>query len=289
MEVDTLNHGSETSVLVVDFEKSIDELEARFLRRILMLLAQACNIPIDESPVHDAPNSTDSIIFNSSGRPFDVQTAKSSALSDEFRSSGDTPETQTRTGLVVRIKFSHSDNFPSHFSSIINGISSLGRKEAANVLRHVLELCLEDQELGGLQLRRNRPLTEADETKVLFLVEAWLMTVNTAGVAKEELAPIPSSEPTDIDTGGLKSGRRPMTLSEKIIAHHALSRVSSEGVKPGDVVRLSVDWVVASEVSWLVNLLSHPKRLSASGRTCSSLSFTSKHSPFQTMCLWLAD
>jgi homoaconitase/3-isopropylmalate dehydratase large subunit len=39
-----------------------------------------------------------------------------------------------------------------------------------------------------------------------------------------------------------------MTLAEKIFAAHDISRRGD--VRPGDTIRLDVDWVVASELSW---------------------------------------
>ncbi len=43
-------------------------------------------------------------------------------------------------------------------------------------------------------------------------------------------------------------GRRGMTVAEKILAAHDISHKGE--VKPGDVIRLDVDWVIASELSW---------------------------------------
>ena len=43
-----------------------------------------------------------------------------------------------------------------------------------------------------------------------------------------------------------------MTLGEKIFAAHDVER---RGVlKPGDMVRVDVDFVIASELSWMVSL-----------------------------------
>ncbi|KAG0015214.1 hypothetical protein BGZ80_009972 [Entomortierella chlamydospora] len=46
------------------------------------------------------------------------------------------------------------------------------------------------------------------------------------------------------------SGRRGMTISEKIIAHNAIGLQSPGNVKPGDMVCVSVDWTLASELTW---------------------------------------
>ena len=44
--------------------------------------------------------------------------------------------------------------------------------------------------------------------------------------------------------------RRPMTLCEKIICHAALGLQAPYDVKPGDFVCVSVDWTLASELTW---------------------------------------
>lgn len=50
-----------------------------------------------------------------------------------------------------------------------------------------------------------------------------------------------------------------MTLSEKIFAMHDMEQNGS--VKPGELIRIHVDWVIASELSWgvchLIIILSH--------------------------------
>lgn len=43
--------------------------------------------------------------------------------------------------------------------------------------------------------------------------------------------------------------RRPMTLTEKILFAHAIAP-PAEGLKPGDLTRIRVDWTIASELAW---------------------------------------
>ena len=45
------------------------------------------------------------------------------------------------------------------------------------------------------------------------------------------------------------STRRPMTLTQKIIYAHAI-RPPREGLRSGDIVRVRVDWTIASELAW---------------------------------------
>src|SRR5512133_743484 len=43
--------------------------------------------------------------------------------------------------------------------------------------------------------------------------------------------------------------RAPMTLTQKILAHHARG-LSRPTVQAGDVVQIRVDWTIASELAW---------------------------------------
>lgn len=42
-----------------------------------------------------------------------------------------------------------------------------------------------------------------------------------------------------------------MTLSEKIFAAHDIEQRGE--LKPGDMIRVDVDWIMASEISWSVS------------------------------------
>src|SRR3954453_8377448 len=43
--------------------------------------------------------------------------------------------------------------------------------------------------------------------------------------------------------------RRPRTLTQKILAHHAVG-LSRPWVAAGDVLQIRVDWTIASELAW---------------------------------------
>ena len=45
------------------------------------------------------------------------------------------------------------------------------------------------------------------------------------------------------------AARRPMTLTEKILYAHAI-QPPKDGLRPGDIVRVKVDWTIASELAW---------------------------------------
>jgi hypothetical protein len=97
-------------------------------------------------------------------------------------------------------------------------------------------------DFGGLGLKSSSDLTPEDEKSVLFLVSAYLESLNSQDRAKS-IPPTLTSRP---------EGRRGMTLSEKIFAAHD---VEMRGVlKPGDMVRVGIDFIIASELSWAVSL-----------------------------------
>jgi homoaconitase/3-isopropylmalate dehydratase large subunit len=93
-------------------------------------------------------------------------------------------------------------------------------------------------EFGGLGLTSDHEATAEQVTEVEFLVSAYLDALNYQDRK--------SSPPQPLDSR--PDGRRGMTVAEKILAAHDASRKGS--VKPGDVLRIDVDWVIASELNW---------------------------------------
>ncbi|KAB8219810.1 hypothetical protein BDV33DRAFT_231385 [Aspergillus novoparasiticus] len=87
-------------------------------------------------------------------------------------------------------------------------------------------------------LTEHTNLTEEQESEILFLVSAWWEALNSADRAKAFPAPL-RTRPGD---------RRGMTLSEKIFSLHDIDQRGS--VAPGNLIRVDVDWVIASEASW---------------------------------------
>lgn len=128
-------------------------------------------------------------------------------------------------------------------ASLCVEIQRQGSSSAEEALRHVLDLCDLDKELGGLGLQNISwdMMSEATIDKVIFTVQAWL----TASKSQESIKGLPHPllhKP---------SGRQPMTLAAKILAHHARSTTSLNGVRPGDLLLVAIDWVIASELSWV--------------------------------------
>ncbi|KAL0941577.1 aconitase [Colletotrichum truncatum] len=158
----------------------------------------------------------------------------------------------------LKPSFSSLSQFLGHVESELQQRSHVAEAEA---IAHVAQLCTTDPELGGLGIAADAVVwtpdhapsdTTAEAVKkeallqeVEFLVEAWLSAISSREDASQQARPVLRKRL------GTPSDARPMTLTEKIMVYHAFSLPSPRGVKPGDVVRVSLDWVIASEVAWL--------------------------------------
>lgn len=117
-------------------------------------------------------------------------------------------------------------------------LQALQKYPEANAIADVIEICRQPTELGGLGISENTSLTAEQEAEILFLVSAWLEALNSADRAKALPEPL-------LNRPG---SRRGMTLSEKIFAMH--DKGGKGFVIPGELIRVHVDWVIASEASW---------------------------------------
>ncbi|PCG89472.1 Aconitase/3-isopropylmalate dehydratase large subunit, alpha/beta/alpha, subdomain 1/3 [Penicillium occitanis (nom. inval.)] len=131
-----------------------------------------------------------------------------------------------------------SRNILGQLKTVSQVLQAHGYPREATAVNDVLILCEQPSELGGLGLDRNQALAEDEEAEIIFLISAWLEALNSADRTKAKLEPL-SFRP---------AGRRGMTLSEKIFAMHDVAQTGS--VKVGDLIRVDVDWVIASEASW---------------------------------------
>lgn len=115
-------------------------------------------------------------------------------------------------------------------------------KREAEAISDVYARGILSPEFGGLGYQPDAELDEQQESALLFLEAAYLEALNSADRGGGTI-PYLTARP---------EGRRGMTLSEKIFAAHDLAHKGV--VKPGDVVRVKVDWILASELSWSVSL-----------------------------------
>lgn len=124
-------------------------------------------------------------------------------------------------------------------------MKSEGHDREATALGDVLVICKEPEDLGGLGLADStgdESIAPEKEAEILFLISAWLESLNSIDRAKSRPACL-TIRP---------AGRRGMTLSEKIFALHDIN--GKGWVAPGELIRVDVDWVIASEASWAVSI-----------------------------------
>jgi homoaconitase/3-isopropylmalate dehydratase large subunit len=84
--------------------------------------------------------------------------------------------------------------------------------------------------------------------KVCELVREKLGALNAKAFTERLAADIPSVV-AELPTSQSES-RRPMTLCEKIIAHHAIGLSAPFEIAPNQMVCVKVDWTLASELTW---------------------------------------
>lgn len=143
-------------------------------------------------------------------------------------------------------------NLPAHISqaspsNILIPISSALRKilktSEAETLNQVIEKVVDSKSFGGLGLAENTTAQTTDYDNVLDLTEAWLSSLN----AQDKSRNIHS-------TVAVRSEKtRPMNLAQKIFAYHTIGGCPTEGLSTGDVIRVAVDWILTSELSWTVS------------------------------------
>ncbi|KAG9288726.1 hypothetical protein G9A89_004345 [Geosiphon pyriformis] len=124
---------------------------------------------------------------------------------------------------------------------------SLNLEREAKAVEDAVRKVLDEVDFGGFGFRTkdlggNKTTSQVGD-QVIEALEGYLEGLNAADrVASTNL------------TRGLllkrPPGRRGMTLCEKTIAHAAIGLSAPGHVKPGDMVCVSVDWTLASELTW---------------------------------------
>ncbi|KAI8629515.1 aconitase iron-sulfur domain-containing protein [Xylariaceae sp. FL1651] len=143
------------------------------------------------------------------------------------------PQTEQRSDRIFP-----STDMLKQLGALATILLSSGFTPEAAVLREVYQIGVTPTDFGGLGLTTERTISPHEESELLFLTSAHLESLNSAERSRQPLSPLPTRP----------AGRRGMTLSEKIFAAHDVDRKGE--VKAGDVIRVDVDWVLASELSW---------------------------------------
>ena len=135
-----------------------------------------------------------------------------------------------------------SSDFAETLSCIAAALHRNDHPKEAEALSRAIEHCTDDKRSGGWEISKTKPLDHQSAEKIISSVDAWLASLNAA--ERTRRLPLALTEKP--------AGRRPMTLSQKIFAHHAIGAPSADELKIGDVVRFTCDWVMASELSYVV-------------------------------------
>ncbi|UKZ95721.1 uncharacterized protein TrAFT101_010537 [Trichoderma asperellum] len=131
----------------------------------------------------------------------------------------------------------------THPITLLGNISLVLLEQAAlresQVFSQISEICSTSPNYGGLGLKQDEQATGDDIHEITFLISAWLEALNSDDRKKSLGQSVQQTAAKD---------RPPMTVTEKIFAMHA---VDSKGyVRTGETIRVSLDWIMASEASW---------------------------------------
>ncbi|KAJ3065980.1 hypothetical protein HK102_007766, partial [Quaeritorhiza haematococci] len=124
---------------------------------------------------------------------------------------------------------------------------SLGLEREAVAIEQAVKQVLDVKKLRTKDLANGSATTKEMGEAIFKALDILLNELNAADLADKVQ--------TDAATGriipaSLPFKRRPMTLCEKIICHSAIGLPAPFSVKPGDMVCVSVDWTIASELTW---------------------------------------
>lgn len=123
--------------------------------------------------------------------------------------------------------------------TLVHSLQASGKKLEANALAIVLEKTTDSPSHGGLGITTSSTGSPTEYEDILFLVSAHLTAANYANDVLIKDTKAEASPQT-----------HPMTLAQKIFAQHTLSSIPITGLSTGSVVRVGLDWVLASELSW---------------------------------------
>lgn len=139
------------------------------------------------------------------------------------------------------IKIDNAQSISIVLSETSRQLQQKSKPKEAEALDQVREKVFESLSFGGLGLADDDIPTSDQYKEILFLCEAWLESVKSREKSNDYLNTNTARE----------HGTKPMTLAQKIFTQHALGSIDARRVLAlGDVVRVGVDWIIASELSW---------------------------------------
>jgi hypothetical protein len=195
-------------------------------------------------PTTSADGQTIKVPLQDSSSSLSASETKALSLITDSRPS----KANTSTEVNRQISTPHSANLLHFLHNVSTALSDYSEENVALVVEETIQQATADTDFGGYGFSSMPDLTLAasDETNILFLLSAYLEAMKCAERSK--------SAPKQLNHR--PAGRRGMTMTEKILAMHD---VKHKGwVRPGEVVQVDVDWILASELSWSVSQKPNP-------------------------------
>ncbi|KAJ1659603.1 hypothetical protein IWQ61_001352 [Dispira simplex] len=121
---------------------------------------------------------------------------------------------------------------------------TMGLEQEANAVEQAVCRVIDDDDYNGFNIR-TRDLGGLASTQEMgdAVIKALIPLLHGLNAASQK---IPQSLLLK-----RPENRRGMTICEKILAHHAIALPAPGHVTPGDMVCVSVDWTIASELTWV--------------------------------------
>lgn len=168
----------------------------------------------------------------------DKQTTSSESrcieLANEF-----SPEVQLQPCRNADIP--QQDNLVAFLQKLAETLQLSGIRPLSEACYETVSKCTTLEDFGGYGFDTETPLTASQEADVVFLYSAFIEAVKSEERARSKPQPLRHRP----------KGRRPMSMAEKVFAAHDVSQRGY--VRPGDIIQVDVDWILASELSWQVS------------------------------------
>ena len=137
---------------------------------------------------------------------------------------------------------SHGQNELEQLDGLAAVLRDSHKHAEASALSGALERFNESTQYGGLGLASRTTFTEHERSEMLFLIEATMEAINS----DEKSRRLPDT------VAGRAESAKPMTLAQKIFARHTIGGCPKQGIAVADTLRVAVDWIMASELSFKV-------------------------------------
>ncbi|GAM37913.1 hypothetical protein TCE0_033r08236 [Talaromyces pinophilus] len=146
------------------------------------------------------------------------------------------PEVQLQLRRTADIP--QQDNLVAFLQKLAETLQLSGIRPLSEATYETVSKCTTPEDFGGYGFGTETPLTASQEADVVFLYSAFIEAVKSEERARSKPQPLRHRP----------KGRRPMTMAEKVFAAHDVSQRGY--VRPGDIIQVDVDWILASELSW---------------------------------------